>query len=122
MTVGERVEVAVTVGRRRVDAVGVIVIDPSPGLAVTLTASSPAAASILAPSAVSSSTGAARFEISCETLGATRAVAIVSGPVVDPTIGAASAVLDVDLPTCVEPPPPPPDPSTTVPDAEGTDG
>ncbi len=122
MVIGEQGEVAVTVGRRRVDASGVIVVDPSPGVAVTLTAPAPGAARILVPSAVSLSTGAARFAISCDAIGATRAVATVSGPITDATTGTGSAILEVDLPTCVDPPPPPPDPATTVPDAGGTDG
>ncbi len=110
--------VAITAGRRRVDAEGVVIIDPVPGLSVDLVLGTGALDVISASSAVTDASGVARFGVRCVGVGSTQAtVAVASGTVDAQSVAAA-------LTECVPPPPPEPEATdgSSVPDPEGANG
>ncbi len=92
--------VAVTVGRRRVDADGIVVIDPISGAGVEMVLGASPLRAVSALAAVTDATGTARFGVACRAVGSTQA----SFPV---TLGTdAGGSVTSALTTCVAPAPP----------------
>ena len=109
--VGESGTVALTAGTRRVDADGVIMIDPHPGASVTLTMStlSVSDTAILRPIsalvAATNGNGAASFGVTCDAVGTTQGTFDFDGGL------ELTGVVSARLPDCV-PLPPPPEPES----------
>ncbi len=117
--IDESAMVAVTAGRRRVDANGIVIVEPLAGARVEMVLG----ASVLSPvSSLTSATdgsGVARFGVTCGAIGSTQATFVVEfGP--DDAASVSSG-----LTTCV-PPPPPEEPestdATSMPGEERVDG
>lgn len=108
----EGATVAVSVGRRRIDTDGIVVIDPVPGASVEMVLGASPLRAVSALIAVTDAGGNARFGVVCSAVGSTQATFPVDAGV--ELFGSVRSALT----TCV-PPPPPPEPDPETGDASG---